>query len=237
MVEGKLDRESRTRHSCQTWMLDDVSHHVKSTERQVITRRQVKPGLTSERMDSNGSGGSRASPVDKPIPRSADARLCAWERPGEDKKGKDAFRRLCPFRDALFVGRKSFQGMVQRTELHYKACAQDHYTSSVGTWTGISLVAASRLIKSISRWSGCCDINLVTLSRPSSNNRGSPARPPPSQVLSPSLPRSHGRHYQCVQRSRFVVLELTPPLPQAFFRTPSSSRLTSRPTNTFLCVR
>lgn len=79
MVEGKLDRESRTRHSSQTWMLDDVSHHVKPTESQVITRWQGKPASDVRAESGNNSSGScRAgklglngevpTPVDKPMP-------------------------------------------------------------------------------------------------------------------------------------------------------------------------
>ena len=78
MVEGKLDRESRTRHSCQTWMLDDVSHHVKSMGSQVITRAGRRSlcegaGLQQQGQGQGGRAGIErglATPVDKPIPRS-----------------------------------------------------------------------------------------------------------------------------------------------------------------------
>lgn len=57
MLEGKLGRKLRTRHSNQARSLDDVSHHVKSRQGQVITRSRCQgyKGLTS---GVSGSGAS-----------------------------------------------------------------------------------------------------------------------------------------------------------------------------------
>ena len=54
MLEGKLDRGLRTRHSDQTWSSGDVSHHVNSTDGQVI-RRGASACSSSESSRVRGS--------------------------------------------------------------------------------------------------------------------------------------------------------------------------------------
>ena len=46
--KGSLDRKRGTRQSDQTWCLNDVSHHVKSTERQVRKRGGRRRGTKGQ---------------------------------------------------------------------------------------------------------------------------------------------------------------------------------------------